>query len=159
MSDACGVRTSSGGRCRRRTGGGPCNQHATAGRRLRHWVLQQRELTGPALTVLDAACGTLDVIEDLEATVAAEGTTAVGSTDQVVVHPAVRELRQQRLALARLLGQLPGLEDAQAQVLSPASARGQRAAQARWERDEVAQARAARAAGSTRRLRAIDPGG
>jgi len=35
-----------------------------------------------------------------------EGTTVLGSTGQVRVHPAFGELRQYRLALGRLLAQL-----------------------------------------------------
>ncbi len=61
-----------------------------------------------------------------------EGTTVLGSTGQVRVHPALGELRQHRLAPGRLLAQL-GLPDADdASLKSPSHTRASKAAQTRW---------------------------
>ena len=59
--------------------------------------------------LLAVARDTRRTIEDLQALIASDGLLSRGSKDQVRVHPAVLELRQQRAAYARLLTQL-GLE-------------------------------------------------
>jgi hypothetical protein len=84
--------------------------------------------------LLVEACRVLDNVEALAAVVAAEGPTSTGSKGQTVTHPALQELRQQRLLLSRLL---PQLEDVDAEVSGPAlasaaSVRGRKAAAARW---------------------------
>jgi phage terminase small subunit len=95
-------------------------------------VWREYDLTDAERVLLVEVCATLDVIEALAAVVAAEGTVAEGSKGQTVVHPAVRELRAQRAALGRLLGQLE-LEDQDGRALpSPASLQARKAAAARW---------------------------
>jgi len=53
--------------------------------------------------LIDAVCDTLGTIERLESAVESDGVTVQGSQGQPVVHPGLREARQQRVALARLL--------------------------------------------------------
>ena len=65
-----------------------------------NWELDEREAA-----VLELACRQADVVADLEAAVT-DGVMAKGSTGQVVVHPAIIEARQGRLAINRLLGQI-----------------------------------------------------
>lgn len=56
--------------------------------------------------LLRETCRTLSTCDALAEVLEVEGLTAKGSTGQPVVHPAVSELRQQRLALARLYASL-----------------------------------------------------
>lgn len=92
------------------------------------WELDRRELH-----FLERACRVEDEMRELEAVVDAEGATATGSKGQVVVHPAILEARQLKLAQLRLLEALE-LEDpvATRQRGTPASRRGRKAAEARW---------------------------
>ena len=110
-----------------------------AGERFRAAVLASYELTDVESRILDQAAATLDVIDQLDAVVAADGVTSTGSAGQTVAHPAVAEARQQRLAFGRLVSQidLPDLEaegHAGANVWTPEAVRARRAAQARWRR-------------------------
>jgi hypothetical protein len=68
----------------------------------------------------------------LEAAVKRDGMTVLGSAGQSRLNPAVTELRQARLALARLLGEL-SLPDEEDKRRSAASRRGQRAVRSRWD--------------------------
>ncbi len=86
--------------------------------------------------MLHELCRTLDVLDDLAAVVQRDGPMALGSTGQVVAHPAVQEARLQRLVLARLAAVLC-LPDPDSQPERPggyqtASERGRHAAQRRW---------------------------
>ncbi len=104
------------------------------GRRL--WRQVQRaiepdaELDERDLAVLELAARQADDVARLERMLKrARRPTVAGSTGQVRLHPAIAELRQARLALARLLTSLNleiGKQD------SAASARARRAAEARW---------------------------
>ena len=77
-------------------------------------------------------CRTLDVIDALAAAVESEGVTVTGSRGQVIVNPAVAEMRQQQTSFARLLGQL-NLDAAEVgAMLSARQAAAKRAGQARW---------------------------
>ena len=82
--------------------------------------------------LLVEACRALDTCEALQAVVGAEGITTAGSKGQPRAHPALAELRQARLALARLLAHLALPDDSGSAVASPASIRARRAAQSRW---------------------------
>jgi P27 family predicted phage terminase small subunit len=64
------------------------------------------ELDARERELLRRACRTADELEQLEAAVDRDGVMSLGSEGQPVVNPAVREARQLRLTLARLLGQL-----------------------------------------------------
>jgi hypothetical protein len=90
------------------------------------------ELSDVELELLKECCRLLDECESLRDAVRADGTTVAGSTGQTRVHPALGELRQHRLALGRLLAQLALPDEGDERLLSPASARGRKAAQTRW---------------------------
>jgi phage terminase small subunit len=77
----------------------------TAGKRLWTAVTSDFELDPPELEVLAEACRTLDLIADLRAKIKESGTV-IESRQGPRVHPAVVEARQQRLALAKLIGSL-----------------------------------------------------
>jgi phage terminase small subunit len=93
------------------------------------WELDERELA-----LLTLACRQRDDLSRLETVIGKEGVMATGSTGQPVVHPAVLEARQARLAINRLLGALE-LPDADETPRSDAGRHGQRAARARHGRD------------------------
>jgi phage terminase small subunit len=76
-----------------------------AGRTLWRAVLEDYVLEEHERALLVEACRTADVCADLSALVAAEGLMSETSQGRRV-HPAVVELRQQRLALARLFAAL-----------------------------------------------------
>lgn len=69
-----------------------------AGRRLWRSVLGDFELDEHEVVLLRQAAHAADLCDDLQAVVDAEGPMLDGRT-----HPAVVELRQQRIALARLI--------------------------------------------------------
>ncbi|TVR25384.1 MAG: hypothetical protein EA387_04155 [Nitriliruptor sp.] len=75
---------------------------------LRQWwaVCEAFELEAHEEALLREACRTLTTCDDLAALLEVEGLTSEGSTGQRVVHPALLELRQQRLTLARLYASL-----------------------------------------------------
>jgi hypothetical protein len=68
------------------------------------------ELRPDELVVLEQCCRSADLIERMETEAVAAGLTTTGSMGQLVINPVVIELRQQKIALARLLFQL-GLPD------------------------------------------------
>lgn len=77
-------------------------------------------------------CRILDVIDALSAAIDRDGVTTKGSTGQIVIHPAVAELRLQQQSFARLLAQL-NLEEVQVGVmLTPRQTASRAAAQKRW---------------------------
>jgi P27 family predicted phage terminase small subunit len=96
------------------------------------WQLDARELH-----LLERACRVEDEMRKLEAVVDQEGATSTGSKGQVVVHPAVLEGRQLKLAQLRLLGSLE-LADPKTGNESPtaASRRASKAAGARWRKEQ-----------------------
>lgn len=73
----------------------------TTGRRLWTSVQSDFELSEPETAVLREACRTADSIDSLQAVIDADGPMAE-SSQGIRVHPALVELRQQRIALARL---------------------------------------------------------
>lgn len=92
------------------------------------WELDERELA-----ILEAAARQADDLGKIEAAIEEHGVMTRGSTNQLVVNPAVAEARQSRAALAKLLGQLKLPTEEQAPTLFDAkSLRGQRAANTRW---------------------------
>lgn len=91
------------------------------------WELDERELS-----ILAAACSQADDVAALEAVISKQGPMATGSTGQPVVHPAVSEARQGRLALGRLLGLLALPPGEAGPASTAAGQRGHRAAEARW---------------------------
>jgi P27 family predicted phage terminase small subunit len=95
-----------------------------------NWMLDRREMH-----LLERACRVEDEMRALEKIVDKEGATARGSTGQIVVHPAILEGRQLKLAQLRLLCALELEDPADAHMgATPASKRARRAAQSRWGR-------------------------
>lgn len=85
----------------------------------------ERELVAELARLLDEA-------DQLRRAVQHDGTTVLGSKDQVRLHPALGELRATRLAFARILAQL-GLPDEDDQAMkSGHQLRGVTGARARW---------------------------
>jgi hypothetical protein len=77
----------------------------TSGRKLWRAVTGTYELQAHELALLRQAAATLDLLDQLAAVVEAEGVTSTSSQGDRV-HPAVVELRHQRIALGRLLAAL-----------------------------------------------------
>lgn len=77
-------------------------------------------------------CRTLDVIDDLAKSVRDDGVTVAGSRGQLVVNPAVPEMRQQQATFARLLAQLNLDAEEVGAIMSARQASAKRAGQARW---------------------------
>ncbi|MEV0456049.1 hypothetical protein [Catellatospora methionotrophica] len=71
------------------------------GRELWQAVLAEFELTEPERVILREACRTADSIDGLQARLEADGIMPALSQGRRV-HPALAELRQQRITLARL---------------------------------------------------------
>ena len=88
------------------------------------------ELDARELAVLDAACRQADSVAVLERAVKRDGTMVRGASGQRRLNGAVPEIRQGRIALARLLGEVD-LAGEQAPGTA-ASRRGRRAADVRW---------------------------
>jgi hypothetical protein len=99
------------------------------------WELDERETA-----ILLLASRQADVVADLEAAVAG-GVMAEGSTGQPVVHPAIAEARQGRLAIDRMLAKivLPAADKSGGET--SASELGRRAAHSRWGRERTREAR------------------
>ena len=99
----------------------------SAGERLREAILSDLppniELDAREQLILDAAAEQADAIEALEADIRDRGVVVKG-----VVNSSVREARQGRLTMARLLG---GLDMPDSHSMT--ELRGRRAANARWK--------------------------
>ncbi len=83
-------------------------------------VLDEYELEAHEILLLREAVRTVDVLDSLEARVAADGPL-LGSSQGERAHPALVEARQQRIALARLLAalRLPAGEEEDGQDRRP----------------------------------------
>lgn len=84
--------------------------------------------------LLELVCRQADLVASLEAAVAAEGVTIAGSRGQPRLNAAVTELRQCRLALAKLLGELALPSEEDERPMTAAQRRAKHAAEARWAR-------------------------
>jgi hypothetical protein len=89
------------------------------------------DLTDSEAELLTEAAHTITEIDALKRTLELEGLSVLGSMGQSRVHPAVNEIRQHRMALARLLKaiDLPA-EDDQPETQATKDARA--AANSRW---------------------------
>lgn len=112
----------------------PPENLAAAGSALWGAVTADYQLDPPELAVLALACRQSDDVATLEAELADQGPTVEGSKGQPRLSPIFAELRQSRLALAKLLAELRLPIDAEAAGLTPASRRAQHAANVRWGR-------------------------
>lgn len=103
-------------------------------RRMWKGVVAGYELTTTELELLGQACRVLDTIARMEAALADEPMIVAGSTGQPKANPLGREIREERLLLARLLDQIGLPTDAQAGAWDglTASHRARKAARARW---------------------------
>ena len=83
-----------------------------SGRKLWDGVVEHFEMSPHELVQLEEACRVRDQVFALRDAVARDGLM-IGSSQGDRLHPAVVEVRQQQLALARLLATLgvPGLEE------------------------------------------------
>ena len=84
-----------------------------SGRDLWTSVVSRLELDEHELTMLRECCRTADLLDRLQTVLESEGPMAE-SSQGIRVHPAAVELRQQRIAFARLLAALnvpSGIED------------------------------------------------
>lgn len=104
-----------------------------AGAALRDAVLGQYDLAPHERVALIVACRQADDVARLEALLADGGMVVPGSAGQPRLSAVVGELRQGRLALAKLLSELrlPS-EQGEARPASPASDRARKAAERRW---------------------------
>ena len=75
----------------------------TAGRRLWRAVVDEYDLSEQELTLLRQAACTADLADRLQTVVDEEGPMVSAKDDGTRAHPALVELRQQRITLARLL--------------------------------------------------------
>lgn len=98
------------------------------------------ELRPDEIEVLEQACALRDQIERLQQAADTGPVEVTGSRGQVVIAPAIQELRHSRAELARLLRQLAipdpedeGDEEGEWDGLT-ASQRARKAARARWGR-------------------------
>jgi hypothetical protein len=105
---------------------------AARGRAFWQQATEEYDLDLAEVELLTEVARAVDECEALHRVVEEQGRTVKGSRGQAVVHPALSELRQCRLMLGRLLGQLE-LPDADGTSLpSPVQVRGRRAAGNRW---------------------------
>ena len=88
------------------------------------------------LALLEVACRQADDVSELEAVIVRDGYTVPGSAGQQRLNGAVSEVRQGRLALGRLLGQL-ALPNEDGRVLTAKQRQAKRAADARWSRHQA----------------------
>ena len=118
-------------------------------RAVHHGLPADVYLDGRDRVVLRMACEQVDDVAAVAEYLEAMGTAGPGSMGQERLNPAITELRQSRLAVAKLLGQLD-LSEPEEDSESPVSRRARQAANSRWDRrDRTAE---------FRHLRAIDRG-
>jgi hypothetical protein len=79
-------------------------------------------------------CRVLDVIDALAGAVDRDGVTVTGSRGQIVINPAVQEMRQQQVVFSRLIAQL-NLDEAElGAMLTARRASAKRAGQVKWRK-------------------------
>lgn len=94
--------------------------------------------------ILDAACRQVDLVVELERVLTDDGVIVVGSKGQQRVSGLVAEVRQGRLCLAKLLGDLQLPSEEQQRAATWRSAQAKKAADSRWTRKRELDARRAR---------------
>ena len=106
----------------------------------------EHELDERELAVLRLACAQRDDIAGLERALRDTGLVARGSKGQPRLSQVVTEVRQARLALSRLLGEIK-LPDIDEVPRSASSQRAQHAANVRWDLEDARTRRRAHGAG------------
>lgn len=110
----------------------------TAGKRCWKALLEDMpegwELTAREMEMLRNACRQADLVADLEAALKSDGLVVAGAAGQLRLNAVATELRQSRIAVARLLGEIEIPNAAGEEPVNAASQRGTRAARARWAR-------------------------
>lgn len=106
-----------------------------SGRRLWKAVLSDYELNPAELVLLEHACRTADTLARLDTALAEADLSVQGSKGQPVANALLKEAREERQLLGRLLDQL-GLPDDGGSVWDglTASSRARKAALQRWRR-------------------------
>lgn len=96
-------------------------------------MAKYQDLDPRELALLGHACRQTDLVARLEAALDADGLHVTGAAGQVRLNAIVSELRQARLAVGRLLGdlELPSARE-QSTGLTSAGVRSRRAANRRW---------------------------
>jgi phage terminase small subunit len=89
------------------------------------------EFDARELAILRTACRQADLVTQLEQAVKKDGVMIQGAAGQRRLNATVTELRQSRLAFARLLGEL-GIPVDSGKPETAASQRARRAAHAKW---------------------------
>jgi len=107
-------------------------QPVTAGERLKAAIVDGYELTPAELVLLDQAVAVADVLERLNAQVAVEELTALGSTRQTVAAPLLAAQREHSKTLAGLLGAIAMPAAGEDEGVSSTVKAAQRAARVRW---------------------------
>jgi hypothetical protein len=107
----------------------------TAGTALFRSLVAEYELPVGEMVVLRMAWRQADDIATLEASIKRDGADVQGSTGQSKLNPALAEVRQARLALAKLIGEI-ALPDEDDMPRTASSRRAQSAANIRWSRVE-----------------------
>lgn len=101
-------------------------------------VPPELELDERELEALRLAARQADDLAALEKVIAKEGVTSTGSAGQRIVHPAVTEARQARLAIGRLLNEVR-FPDPEGVLLNGTGRHAQSAANTRWGRSRARQ--------------------
>lgn len=93
----------------------------------------EKELPPREMHILHRACRVAHEIALLEASIDETGVTVKGSRGQPVLNRALEEVRLARLAEAKLLTLL-GLDEFEAEALTPSQRQAKKAANTRWAR-------------------------
>jgi hypothetical protein len=94
------------------------------------WQFDERELA-----ILEAAARQADDVASLQRAIKRDGMMTKGSIGQRRLNAAVVEVRQGRIALSRLLGELSLPDEAKEKGGTAAGKRGLHAAKVRWDRE------------------------
>ena len=107
------------------------------GRKLWKELHVKYEFDAQEADLLLETCRTLDVIDSLAAVVATAGVMVAGSQGQLVLNPAIAELRQTQASFARLVTSL-NLDSAEVGggILTATTVRAKTAANARWSKSK-----------------------
>jgi len=97
-------------------------------------VVRTGELRPDSVRILEDACRTADMIDDLEEYLTDQPRTVKGSQGQEVIHPIISELRQHRSVLNTLLRglDLPRVDASGAEAAQDAREAAISLARARW---------------------------